>query len=101
LIFAAVKGQKDVARVLLKNSADVNANDKYGRTALMMASCNGYKDVVELLIEKGADVNAKDYKGFTVMFLACDDEMRKTIIEIVKKRNEKTNENVVTKGIER
>jgi ankyrin repeat protein len=51
---------KDVA-LLLKNGAEVNAVDPFGRTALHYAAVSDLipADVVKMLIEHGADVNAK------------------------------------------
>jgi ankyrin repeat protein len=68
-------------KALLDKGADVNAKDKRGKTALILASLQGavseegYRretspqgvkcrvDTVSLLLEKGADVNAKDQDG--------------------------------------
>jgi ankyrin repeat protein len=52
---AAVNGHAGVADVLLTYSADVEAKDQYGRTALMIASLNGYSDFVRLLVDRGAN----------------------------------------------
>ena len=45
-------------KLLLENSADVNAKTKYNRTALMLAARYGHEKVVKKLLEKSADVNA-------------------------------------------
>ena len=49
----------DLAQVeaLLKEGADVNAHDKYGRSPLFIAVEADHRDVAELLIAHGADVN--------------------------------------------
>jgi ankyrin repeat protein len=44
-------------RRLLAAGADVNARDRHGQTALMLAAHRGALDVVEALIEAGADLN--------------------------------------------
>ena len=49
----------EIVQALIDKGADVNAKDKKGATALMLASQKGYKEIVQLLITKGADVNAK------------------------------------------
>ena len=50
----------DVARLLLKNGADPNANwIRPGCAALYIAAARGYKEVAEALIEYGADVNVR------------------------------------------
>nr|MBO6295302.1 ankyrin repeat domain-containing protein [Schwartzia sp. (in: firmicutes)] len=54
----------EVARLLIEAGVDVNAKNKYGCTALMLASNPG---AVKVLIDKGADVNAKDNDGRTAL----------------------------------
>ena len=55
--------------LLLKNGADVNWKDKYGRTTLMIASVksnNANKALFDLLIKHGADLdNLTDSQGHT------------------------------------
>jgi ankyrin repeat protein len=53
LHFAAIRGHKDVAELLLAKKANVNARDKYDRTPLHYAIMNGNKDVAELLRRHG------------------------------------------------
>ena len=60
LHWAAQKGHKEVAELLLANGADVNARNKYGDTPLHFAASAGSKDVVELLLAHGAEVNVVD-----------------------------------------
>jgi len=72
LHYAAMKGHKDVAELLLANKADVNATDKHGFTPLHGAAFSGQKDMVELLLANKAEVNAKDNKGETPLRLALD-----------------------------
>jgi len=65
----------DAARVgeLAKGGADVNARNKDGTTALIVAIDKGYTDVVKALLEFGADVNLPDKKkGYTPLFFATD-----------------------------
>ena len=49
---------------------DINAKNKDGETALMLASSEGHLEIVKLLIEKGADVNVKNEDGKTALTLA-------------------------------
>ncbi|KAK5730383.1 hypothetical protein LTR15_000320 [Elasticomyces elasticus] len=56
---AASNGREAVVRVLINNSAKVNASySGRGHTALWMASANGHEGTVRLLLENFADVNA-------------------------------------------
>ena len=64
---AVQNGHHDCEKLLLEAGADVNAQDKDGRTALMMATRNGHDKCVELLIERGVDVNVKDNDGRTAL----------------------------------
>jgi len=61
----------DVIEALIRNGADVNVKDEYGRTPLRRAAQFCQKKIVELLIANGADVNAADSKyGATPLFQA-------------------------------
>jgi len=63
MVEAARWGQMNMLRKLLTSGVPVNAKNRHGATALMVA---GDPKVVELLIKKGADVNARDeLKGNT------------------------------------
>ena len=48
----------------------MNAQDKYGSTALKFASYWGHLSTVKLLIEEGANVNVQDNEGDTVLIFA-------------------------------
>ena len=60
LVVAAVRGDVDVARVLLEGGADPDAAGSDERTALIQALVRGREDVARLLIESGADVNRRE-----------------------------------------
>lgn len=55
--------------MLLPMCASVNAKDKQGMTALMIAVLKGHADVVNLLIGYGADVDLQDNAGNTALML--------------------------------
>ena len=92
----------EIANLLIEKGIDIEAKDEIlGNTALNSASRFGQKEIVELLISKGADVNAKDKDGKTALMCAKNEEIRKVIIDAVKKRNEKDNVSLVINEIER
>jgi len=51
---ASMDGHPEIVQALLAKGAEVNAKDKNGETALMMASKRGQREVMELLIKAGA-----------------------------------------------
>src|SRR5665213_1074223 len=65
LHLAAMKGQKDVAELLLANKPDSNATYTDASTPLPLAAMSGYTAVVELLLALAADINSKDRAGST------------------------------------
>ncbi len=67
----AVKGG-DLETVLsmLRSGADVNARDRHGQTALMLAAHRGHRELVEVLAEAGADLNVAAKYNLTALMLA-------------------------------
>ena len=64
LVPAAEGGHLDVVKYLVENCGQL---DKWGRTALHVATSAGHADVVKYLVEKGAEVNAVDTLGQTAL----------------------------------
>ena len=58
---------------LVKEGADINVRDEYGRTALILAAELGYSERVEALVGLGADINAKGKYGYTALMKAAED----------------------------
>ena len=74
-------GRTRLIKKLLVAGANVNYQDDYGWTALMVASENGHIDIVRLLLEKGANVNYQSaIDNFTALMLAS----KKNHIDIVR-----------------
>jgi ankyrin repeat protein len=69
LMGVAFKGNLPIAQALLPH-CDVNALNKQGQSALMMAALFGHADIVRLLVEHGAQVEAKDAGGNSALSLA-------------------------------
>ena len=59
-----------MARLLIKNGADVTAVDDSGMTPLMQACNLDARGVVKLLIDLGADVHARSKIGATALIYA-------------------------------
>ena len=74
LIEAAEKGETKKVKELLSIGANPNFQDKYGQTALMLASQNGHLDIVcilcGILLKNKADVNLQDHAGRTALMRA-------------------------------
>jgi len=69
LIEAAKSGDLHKVKRLIDQGAKVNAKDKDGSTALMLASQSGKLKVVKVLIGKGADVNAKNNNDISALMI--------------------------------
>jgi ankyrin repeat protein len=74
----------DTARLkaLVASGAALDARDRDGRTALLIATRAGAADAARLLIEAGADVNAKDLIADTP-FLYASAEGRLDILKLI------------------
>ena len=59
-----------VVPLLLEKRADINAKNKNGETALMIAAKYGEEAVIQLLLEKGADTKVKNKEGETALMIA-------------------------------
>ena len=60
---------RNIASLLIKAGADVNAPSADGRTPLHWAAFRGNKEFMEFLLESGADVHVEDSKGLTALDL--------------------------------
>ena len=63
LLAAAEAGQVDRIQELLREGANIESKDKYGRTPLMVAAVAGQLPAVKLLLDKGSDVYARNIHG--------------------------------------
>ena len=86
LMCATMNGHPQVVELLLKDNADVNAQEEDGFTALMVASENGHTQVVELLLKEHADINLQTSDGVTALMLASQNGHHK-VIELLLKQH--------------
>jgi ankyrin repeat protein len=65
---AAVGKAGEIVKILLQAGAELNARDKYGNSALLLAAAAEPDGVAELLIQAGADVTVQEKAaGFTAL----------------------------------
>ncbi|XP_070547207.1 death-associated protein kinase 1-like [Ptychodera flava] len=82
---ASGKGHADVAEVLIKHGADVNAKDEIERTSLHYAVRNGHEATTRLLLQSKAFVDAKDNRGETPLDVA-DGRKVKSLLKAAKRK---------------
>jgi hypothetical protein len=59
-----------VALTLMMAGAEMNVQDKDGKTALMVAIINGHQDLVELLLQRNADITVKNLVNHVLLFVS-------------------------------
>src|SRR5262245_2067954 len=67
---AVTNGDVEAVQRLLRSGANVNARDRHGQTALMLAAHHGHHEVVDLLVGAGADLNVTAGYSLTALMLA-------------------------------
>jgi len=72
LMSAVSKGHKDIARLLIKNHADVDCQTSSNKNALMVASFTGNFEMVRLLHDHGCRNTMTDNSGSTALHYAVD-----------------------------
>jgi uncharacterized protein len=67
---AVTRGDIEAIRQQLRSGADINARDRYGQTALMLAARRGHQEMVEALVGSGADLNVTAKYNLSALMLA-------------------------------
>jgi ankyrin repeat protein len=81
LMDAAVAGSVEAMALLLDRGADVNAQNPFGTTALMMSATDIAK--VRLLLDRGANVNLASKQGRTALFVAAMSDPSAAIVKLL------------------
>ncbi len=68
---AVIKGLSDTCLKLIAKSADIDANDNDGDTALILAARFDLSEACQMLIGKGAEIDAKNNDGDTALIWAA------------------------------
>ncbi len=71
LHIAAMNGNLQIAAILIKAGANLNARDKLGNTALHYATDRNQVDMAQLLLDVGAEVDPQNRNGMTPLMLAA------------------------------
>jgi ankyrin repeat protein len=67
---AATAGDAAALEAHLEAGADVNAKDRYGQSALMLAAHRGHLDSVRVLLRHGASLDVTAKYGLSALMLA-------------------------------
>ena len=98
LHWAAIKGDADMARMLVYAGANVRATTRIGAyTPLYLAAKGGHADVVAALLTAGADANAATSNGTTPLMIAAAAGDTRSITSLVENGAE-INATDTTKG---
>ncbi len=92
---AALNGDLEGIRSMLRLGMDVNITEEEGRTALMFAGYNGHTEIVKLLIDRGAVVDSRDLADRTALLYAATGPFPETVKVLLEK---KANINAVDNG---
>ena len=72
MLEVAVIGDPDQLRELLDSGAKVDAQTRFGKTALMFAIEDGNEEAAKLLLERGATVNVQTAAGCSPLTFAAE-----------------------------
>ena len=99
LHWSAIKGQKQIAELLINEGADVNLSDDNGTTPLHFTALMADKRMAELLIAKGANINTKNDDGETPLDYFDFDKYKPTeTADLLRKHGGKTREELKAAG---
>lgn len=71
LMIACQAGNYEIVRELIRQGADVNAEDSDNWTPLINASKQGSEDIVRYLVSNGSSIEHREMGGWTAVMWAC------------------------------
>jgi uncharacterized protein len=80
---AAVNGNLQIAAILIKAGARIDARDNIGNTPLIYAADHDHLEMAKLLMDVGAQVDAENKNGMTALMVASKNgevEMVRTLL---------------------
>jgi uncharacterized protein len=80
---AAINGNLQIAAILIKAGARIDARDNIGSTPLIYAADHDRLEMAKLLIDVGAQVDAENKNGMTALMIAAKNgevEMARTLL---------------------
>ncbi len=90
LMFASENNSDaNVIQHLIDSGADINARDRFGKTALFFASFYSSRQVVQVLLKNRADVNAQDKLGMTALMWASGNKNEPKLMKFLIDRGAK------------
>ena len=72
LMFACLKGKKDIVKLLLEHKSSIDKVTSNGRTALHHGVYGGNLSVVEMLVNHGAKLDVQSDVGVSAFMFACE-----------------------------
>ncbi|KAL8792524.1 MAG: hypothetical protein Q9195_004894 [Heterodermia aff. obscurata] len=87
LLEAAYGGYLDRVRGLLDDGADIEARDKEGATALIIAAEHGHSQIVQLLLDHDANVNITTKWGETALCFAAKKDKNVDMVQMLLDNN--------------
>jgi len=98
LQYAVLRGNYDIVRFLLNNSADVNSKGNTGRAPLHLAAFDGNEKIAKLLIDYKAQINAADVNGATPLIISSG-RRHTAVAKLLLKQKAKLNEKEKESGL--
>lgn len=89
ILESAWEGYGDIIKLLITMELDVNKKDRFGRSALIVASHHGKTDVVKILLENKADYAILDNKRQSAL-LAASRKGHTKIVKLLLEKNADT-----------